>query len=315
MASLNDVNSKIINMLFVAALTLPSVACTSTDHAMEVQSHNAQLSVATWNVEHLAYPIDQGCKPRTETQINAMRDYVERVNADIFALQEVASQDAVRLLFPADEWQVFMSPRPDSEPYICRGSGRESTQQKTAFAVKKSIVVNAFSPVSQLGLSSPGLRYGLEINVETTLGAISLLNVHMKSGCFVDNYRRSDSKACQAFAQQAPILDQWIEQKERKNEAYMVLGDFNHRLTAPYNHLTQALFTLSDGSAATLLNTTRNMIGCHPYYPAPIDMIFVGEMPLSRDKVMSLASIAHDFDNMKPQEMLSDHCAVSLSIK
>ena len=42
----------------------------------------SQLTVATWNVEHLAYPIDAGCKPRTESDINAMREYVNKVDAD-----------------------------------------------------------------------------------------------------------------------------------------------------------------------------------------------------------------------------------------
>ena len=311
-----DSSTHFLKMLLIGVASLSSISCTTLS---ETSIHNivdtdAQLRVATWNVEHLAYPIDKGCKPRTETEINAMRTYVKRVDADIFALQEVASESAVRLLFPTDEWQVFFSPRQDSKPYICRGSGRESTQQKTAYAVKKSIQVNSFSAISELALNSPGLRYGLEMNVDTDLGPITLLNVHMKSGCFVDNYSRSDSTACKVLAQQAPILDIWIEQKEQDNTPYLVLGDFNHLLTAPYNHLTQKIFTHSDGSATSMLNTTRNMIGCHPYYPAPIDNIFIGEMPMNRDKVVALKSIAHDFDNMDPKQMLSDHCAVSLSI-
>ena len=141
----------------------------------------SQLTVATWNVEHLAYPINTGCKPRTESDINAMREYVNNVDADVFALQEVASEQAVRLLFPTDTWQVLMSPRPDSETYECRGSGRESTQQKIAYAVKNGININSVKGLSELGLNNPGLRYGLELTIQSELGAIKLLNVHMTS--------------------------------------------------------------------------------------------------------------------------------------
>ncbi len=61
---------------------------------------SSTLKVATWNVEHLSYPIDTGCKPRSQIDLNAMRDYIERVNADIYALQEVASKQALSNLFP-----------------------------------------------------------------------------------------------------------------------------------------------------------------------------------------------------------------------
>lgn len=272
----------------------------------------SQLTVATWNVEHLAYPIDTGCKPRTESDINAMREYVNNVDADVFALQEVASEQAVRLLFPSDTWQVLMSPRPDSETYECRGSGRESTQQKIAYAVKNGININSVRGLSELGLNNPGLRYGLELTIQSELGAIKLLNVHMKSGCFVDNYSRSDRESCQTFAQQAPILDAWVETQESEGIQYVLLGDFNHRLSAPYNHLTRQLMTNSDGSESTLYNTTGQLIGCHPYYPAPIDLVFVGGMS---DNKYDYTYQAHTFNNMAPKAMLSDHCAVSLQIE
>lgn len=301
------------------------VACTSseigerTPQAAELISKSksnlleetSALRVATWNVEHLAYPFDTGCKPRSANEIKAMGGYVKRIDADIFALQEVASEQAVRLLFPETQWQIFMSPRADSASYECRGSGNTSTQQKMAYAVRKGLVVKDIQGLATFGLDRRGLRYALQMNVETDFGDMSLLNVHMKSGCFVDNYSRAESAACEVFSKQAPILDQWVEDRERENRAYVVLGDFNHRLSAPYNHLTQKLFTNSDGSSSSLQNTTADLIGCHPYYPAPIDSVFVGEL---QNNSLTLASQFHHFDNMQVEAMLSDHCALSLSI-
>lgn len=68
----------------------------------------AELQVVTWNVEHLAYPIDTGCKPRTPEEITQLQAYANSLNADIVALQEVDSLEAVSLLFPSEQWQIVM---------------------------------------------------------------------------------------------------------------------------------------------------------------------------------------------------------------
>lgn len=272
----------------------------------------AELQVVTWNVEHLAYPIDTGCKPRTPEEITQLQAYANSLNADIVALQEVDSLEAVSLLFPSEQWQIVMSDRKDSESFVCRGSGNESSQLKVAYAVKKPLQVTSIKPLAELGLDSPGLRYGLEIEVNSELGTVSLLNVHLKSGCFVDNLRRSDREACETLVKQAPVLDGWIGQKEQQGQPYIVLGDFNHRLTAPYNQLLRELSTDSQGNKRSLLNTGAPLIGCHPYYPAPIDHVFIGNFDLN--SVDYLTTI-EPFEDMQVEAMLSDHCAVKTNLK
>ena len=79
-------------------------------------------------------------------------------------------------------------------------------------------------------MDSRGLRHALELEVDSQFGAMTLLNVHMKSGCFVDNYTRKDSKACNTLAKQVKVLDAWVEQKEAEKSPYVILGDFNHRI-------------------------------------------------------------------------------------
>lgn len=268
------------------------------------------VSVATWNVEHLAFPASLGCKARSDGELSALQEYAKTIKADIVGLQEVASIEAVRLLFPESKWQIVMSERPDTEAYECRESGSPSTQQKIAFAVKNAIDVKDVIQHNEFGLDSPGLRWGLEIKVDSVIGKVSLLNVHLKSGCFVDNYSRSDRDSCATFAKQFPILDAWVESKEQSKKPYIMLGDFNHRLSAPYNHATMQLFSNLDNSESSLQNTTAQMIGCHPYYPAPIDHIFVGNM-----LNLSVAeSTSIYFDNMEPGAMLSDHCAITATL-
>ena len=71
----------------------------------KAQTHGP-LRIVTWNVEHLAFPMDRGCKPRKNSDIKAMRHYAEKIDADIVALQEVESEQAVRQIFPESEWQI-----------------------------------------------------------------------------------------------------------------------------------------------------------------------------------------------------------------
>ncbi|MBT0585960.1 HAD family acid phosphatase [Alteromonas oceanisediminis] len=295
----------------VAALLLMGCAATGSEAPSVTRVTPANLSVATWNVEHLAYPSEQGCRPRSAQEIAQMKRYAASLNADVVGLQEVASADAVALLFPADEWNIILSPRADSEPYTCRESGRTSTQQKVAFAVRKSFTVSHVTPLPSLALGQTGLRYGLAIEIATDIGNVSILNVHLKSGCYVDNASTSDKHACAILTQQAPVLRSWIDTQEESGQPYLVIGDFNHRLTAPYNHLTQALMTGDAGRKRSLINTSADLIGCHPYYPAPIDMVFVGNVPMQSTL---FEPTVHPFEDMRVSAMLSDHCAVSTTL-
>jgi len=309
----------VVSTLITACATTQNTASTApisftptpTTTTTETNIESAELTIATWNTEHLAFPLSDGCRARSEEESLKLKAYAKSLNADIVALQEVGSVEAVETLFPKNEWKVVMSTRPDSKSYDCRNSGAKSTQQKVAFAVRKDVKILNTKAFNALGLNRNGLRYGLELTVESALGPMTLLNVHMKSGCFVDNYSRSDSDACQTFAKQAPILDKWVEQKEKTGMPYIILGDFNHRLSAPYNHLRRQLSTNSDNSVSSLEHLSADIIGCHPYYPAPIDHILAGNMP---KKGLEKTATMHPFSDMSPKAMLSDHCALSVKL-
>ena len=295
-----------------ATLLLSTVLSTSVlaNTETNVASLN-KLEVATWNVEHLAFPINQGCRPRDTREFNELKDYANSLTADIIAFQEVSSYEAVENLFPSSDWQIFVSQRADTKSYDCRQSGFKSTQQKVAFAVRKALNVKQITTLDEFGIDNPGLRHGLELTVESSLGDITILNVHMKSGCFVDDFTKKDSRACKTLAKQVPVLDGWIEKKEKQGTPYIVLGDFNHRLSSKNNYLADILKNNSDNSVSTMQLTTQDSVGCHPRYPAPIDHIILGNVdPSSVNKKV----VVYPYKNMDPEAMLSDHCAVSLSI-
>lgn len=306
-----NIIGQVIALCFVVSLLMSCSAKQLATVDKEDVVTTTQLTVATWNVEHLAYPIHSGCKPRTPKELEQLKSYAQSLNADVVALQEVASLEAAALLFPPEQWKIIMSTRPNSEPYSCRGSGNTSTQQKVAFAVNKRVKVNNVTPLEALGLGLKGLRHGLEIELESDFGVVSLLNVHLKSGCFVDNLLRSDREACQTLSLQAPVLDSWIASKALQGKPYIVLGDFNHRLSAPYNQLTQNLTTNKQGEKRKIINVGSEVIGCNARYPAPIDHLFVGNVNWSAN---TYDTKVHYFDDMKVESMLSDHCAITTTL-
>ena len=314
------INKPILSrIVFVVLLSHVLVACAtnklaeSEPKSLADTSTNAfPIRLATWNVEHLAFPADTGCNPRTGSQLDALRDYAEGLEADIIGLQEVASKEAVNQLFPSSDWTIVMSERADNEPFTCRDNGNPSTQQKVAFVVRKPLSVKHMRSLEQFGLGMPGLRFGLEITVASAEQELTLLNLHMKSGCFVDQYSTSDKQACQIFAQQAPMLESWVDEQERSGRPYAVLGDFNHRLSAPFNQLTRALKQNEEGNRNSLMNADAKLIGCHPYYPAPIDHILLGNMNTDAWQVSTEAVY---FNDMGVDAMLSDHCAIVATVQ
>ena len=306
----------IVKALTLFVITVVMVGCKTTSPQQAEATKPSQpmakatseaMRVVTWNVEHLAYPIENGCRPRTADEITGLQKYTKSLDADIVGLQEVGSEAAVRLLFPEDEWQVVMSDRPDSDPFECRQNGFNSTQQKVAFAVRKDIPILKVTHHDQFMLDRPGLRYGIAITVATPLGETEILNLHMKSGCFIDNFTRGDSEACETFSRQVPYLIELVGQYEASGKPYVLIGDFNHRITAPYNRLTQTL----QRAAPSLSVATQQMIGCHPWYPAPIDNVVVGN---TNPAPIAKTAQAIAFEDMNVDNMLSDHCAVAVDL-
>ncbi|KZN61344.1 endonuclease/exonuclease/phosphatase family protein [Pseudoalteromonas luteoviolacea] len=305
----------------IALCALLTSACNATNPSNENNQTKSNLRVVTWNIEHLAADNTEGCRPRTEKELSELQTYAQSLNADVIAFQEVGSVKALETVLDPQKWQLVISNRADSPSYTCRGSGLTSTQQKVAFAVKKKFTVEKIVQHKQFSDLKMGLRSALEVQLNYRGETLSLLNVHLKSGCFVDDYRRSDKDSCKLLAKQVPLLDRWVEDKSNANAQFIVLGDFNHRLSAPYNRFSRDLYhpngladkAPNDVTKSTLFNANLMLTGCHPYYPAPIDHVLVSNT-LKSDYIQNSAQF-HYFDNMEPKKMLSDHCALSIDLK
>ena len=303
-----------MNKFCIQMLAMSMMAIALSANSIEIKPRS-ELTVVTWNIEHLAEDNLAGCKPRTAVNYEQLKRYALSLNADIVALQEVESIQAVSRIFPTNKWQIVLSDRPHSEAYVCRGSERTSTQQKVAFAVKNSLEVTNVEHLKALSESRDGLRQGLKLTIHDGKKKVHLLNVHLKSGCFVEDYLKSDKEACIVLAKQIKYLDTFLESTQLEQENWLILGDFNHHLNKPNNRFRQdllhspGLYNKNAKQSDNLTNLTDGMISCHPKYSIPIDHILVSKA--MRSNMTSKSVKFNYFDNMEIDAMLSDHCALS----
>ncbi|WP_315979913.1 hypothetical protein [Aliamphritea spongicola] len=93
-------NNKIVKLQLISALILSSA-----------YTQAGPLKLASWNIEWLDTTPQQRQQERTATDYAKLRDYARRLDADIIAFQEVADTASAARLFPADEYQLFISSR------------------------------------------------------------------------------------------------------------------------------------------------------------------------------------------------------------
>ena len=275
-----------------------------------------EVRVASWNIEHLAEHNGAGCVPRSTLDYEQLRDFSQLLHADIIALQEVENTAAVERIFPKSEWNIVLSDRPNSTTYRCRGNDQESTQQRVAVVLRKGIKYQINKSFRELGLKMEGLRYGVVVEVFGDRDTINLMAVHLKSGCFVDDYITSKLRACEVLGTQIETLDDWIENSIRGNKKFIVLGDFNSRLTRENSMFWNKLVEMNNRPIG-IKNGMQNLTGCHPRYPDLIDHIILG--PQTSKLQVQNSQMVHFYsstdEQMAEDDMLSDHCPISLMLR
>lgn len=296
-----------LNPLALLALL---AACAVTPVAPPVSStapaHVQSLRIATWNLEHLAERDGEGCRPRTNPDYEAMRAYLQAINPDVVAFQEVENEAAARRVFEQSAYDVFIEYRQGSgRETPC--SGRESAhmrRQATGFAVRRGLNVLRHPDLTALQARGLDLRSGVDITVARPGGApLRLLSVHLKSGCF----QGASSRDCPRLFEQVPIVEGWIDARVQEDVRFGVLGDFNRRLSRPGDVVWADWDdNVPDGADITLAAGER-AARCDPRYTDFIDHIILDRRA---------AHNAHRFQEWEfPQAPLSDHCAISIDLE
>lgn len=260
------------------------------------------LRVAAWNVEHLAEAEDSGCRARTGADYARLRAYVDSLDADVIAFQEVESAAAAARVFDPAKYVVVIEARAGSGSRPeCRGlPGRFLNRQAVGFAIRRGLRFERFVDVTALSLGDPDLRGGVDVTVRPRGGRpVRLLSVHLKSGCASGRER----EACQTLFRQLPVLERWIDARAGEGVRFAVLGDFNRRLAEPSDPFWAEIDDGSPPNADLALAAGGAGAACDPRYPA-----FIDHLVLDRRAAGDL--VRFEERRYGGGERLSDHCAV-----
>ncbi|WP_374276052.1 endonuclease/exonuclease/phosphatase family protein [Brevundimonas sp.] len=286
----------------LVASSLIAGGCTGPSAPLHDSPTSAGLTIAAWNMEHLAAANGTGCRPRDDADYAAMRAYAEAVDADVIAFQEVESEAAAYRVFDPATWVVVIEDRAGSaDRPECRGRpGLTLNAQRTGFAIRRDLPFERLPDLTTLQLGDPDLRSGVDIRVTPRNGApLRLLSVHLKSGCSTG----ADRDACPVLFDQAPVLEAWIDDRAREDDRFALLGDFNRRLARPGDMVWSGWDDADPANADLRLASDDRGARCDPRYADFIDFIV-----LDRRAGAQL----RDFHEHRFQtEPLSDHCALS----
>jgi len=285
-----------------ASLALLVGACTGAPATEPRAPATSTLKLATWNMEHLAEADGSGCRPRTEADYAAMREYVATLGADVVAFQEVESKAAAERVFDPHLYTVVIEDRVGTNRGgACYGrDGLTINAQRTGFAIRKGVPFERRPDFTAVQVGNPDLRSGVDLIVRPRGGEpIRVLSVHLKSGCSAGDR----NEACEAFFQQVPIMESWIDQRALEGMRFAVLGDFNRRLAMPADAVWAEWDDGSPANADLALTSGDRAALCNPRYSDFIDFIVLDRRATTDFRGFEEETFAG--------EALSDHCAVS----
>ncbi|MDQ3040455.1 MAG: endonuclease/exonuclease/phosphatase family protein [Pseudomonadota bacterium] len=261
--------------------------------------------MATWNMEHLAERNGSGCRPRTDADYAAMRDYVGALEADVIAFQEVESRAAAERVFDPLVYTVLIEQRVGTNRRgECGGrTGLTINAQRTGFAIRKDLPFDRQPDVTDVQVGNPDLRSGVDVVVRPAAGKpLRLLSVHLKSGCSSGGA----NDACPVLFQQVPVMERWIDSRAAEAIRFVVLGDFNRRLGMPGDAVWTDWDDASPPNSDLSLASGEQSARCNPRYRDFIDFIVL-------DRRAAIDFIAFE-EKTYVAEPLSDHCAIATRV-
>ncbi|MCO6418630.1 endonuclease/exonuclease/phosphatase family protein [Siccirubricoccus sp. KC 17139] len=270
---------------------------------LPIAASAAELKLASWNIAWLTLrsaelPRDQ--PPRAAADLERLKRYAQRLDADILALQEVDGPEAAALVLDPGAYAFFF---PD-----------EADLQRTGFAVRRGLRVRQNPDLAGLDLRPRArfsLRRGTDITVETAAGPLRLLSIHLIAGC--REAPLGAGEACESLDRQAEILAGWVAARQAEGTAFAILGDFNRAMAGPEDALLRRLT-----AAGPLTRVTEGV--SDPCWTGGrggrrfIDQILLGG-PARRWLVPgSLRVMVYEERDPRFRDRLSDHCPLSVRL-
>jgi len=341
------------------ALLLPAVATAA----------RADVRIAIWNIGNLHAKLDEplreGAPARNAEDIRRLAKVREAIDADVFALQEVNGPAAARLIFPALEYELCVSSRYIAdmqrgwyEPVVPGWDERRTDRIYTIIAIRrgpfKLVECQYYPHISVFDYDEEGIarevRRGVSVRLVWGNSDLTLLNVHLKSGCFAKAIAPVDGEHpdpdCRTHERHINALEAWADAHIGQGRAIAIAGDFNRRLNAHHggaptergDHLWQ---DLNDGKpkGARFIALPEKTSAAPPdrpcwahqkggpgyYHPQPIDFLLFSEQ--ARPVVQTgtfrewdlKATLGDDFDDARyagrKAARLSDHCPASVDLR
>jgi endonuclease/exonuclease/phosphatase family metal-dependent hydrolase len=266
-----------------------------------------ELKVATWNIAWLTtkpegHPdLPRGVAGKRPEDLERLRHYAERLDADIVAIQEIDGPLAAARVFDNRTYAIHLTDETDI--------------QRPGFAFRRGLRVTRNPDLVGLDLN-PGsrrsLRRGADITVETPGGSrLRMLSVHLNAGCHSDSLVRPDRPQCDSLARQVPVLQGWIAERRREGAAFLILGDFNRRI--PGDNRDDLMAALEQ--AAPLARATQGVSNpCWGGAPF-ISHILAGGAARGWMVPDSLRVMVYAERDRAFRDRLSDHCPVSIRLR
>lgn len=271
-------------------------------------AHEGRLRIATWNLGNLQSEDGQSTYTGRDPSVKRfpidyarIRCYVRLFDPDVLAVQEVDGEEALQRVVDSDVHEIHVSSRPSHS--LTNG------KQNTGFAYKQGLDVEERPDVEDLDTSGNGaLRRGVRIDVTVKGTALSMMSVHLKSGCFEND---SGGSVCTKLFRQVPELEEWIDDAASGPNPFLILGDFNRRL-----NLDQDLVwtEIDDGVPpnADLETVTEDMpISCRDNrYTEFIDHVVVGKRAAQLVDETSFRHVTYRQADKQVWDKISDHCPI-----
>jgi len=290
-------------LLCLAAALLVSACQTAVPPAKDQAPPT--LRIAAWNIEHLAAVTGEGCFPRDEAGFDRVSDYINRVDADIWLLQEIDGEAALARVF-GEGWTFHVEAREAAGDYpLCRGreDGARLRAQNTAIAVRSAIAHERLPDFTALDVNETGrMRHGVAISLPGP-APMDIMSVHLASGCHTGDM----SDVCPLLFGQTARLEAWIDERSATGRAVIVGGDFNRRLEISGDSVWA---DLNDGEPSGLhIAGAGTGPGCDPRYTEFIDFILMNDAAHARKVEGSFFETTFG-----AAERPSDHCPIAVDL-
>jgi endonuclease/exonuclease/phosphatase family metal-dependent hydrolase len=253
------------------------------------------VRLASWNLEFLDV-LGRGHR-RAPSDYAALSRYAHALNADVIAVQEVASVEALKLVFSPEVYAYHLA--------------TEGGAQRSGFVFKKELVVKALPDLGELSRS--GLRAGADVALTLNGSVVRLLSVHLKAFC-VTGSLKSDTKDCKKLSAQVPVLEGWIDARAREGVAFAVLGDFNRALAEADDALFRELDDNEPKGLRLVRAGARTHSSCRGKRQLAVDHVLLGGSASDWLSPTGLTELRYEHEDLSAGLKLSDHCPIHVTL-